>query len=85
MELNQKVFNKNLLCPDYDEILNSYQSNPSSSAINPMATMNTVKQRHLEDDDCFMDDVGNEGVNLVGVASSHNSEEEFYTGETPVE
>lgn len=42
-----------------------------------MATMNTQKNnRALEDDDCFMDDVGNEGINLIGVD---------YEDETPVE
>jgi hypothetical protein len=45
--------------------------------MNPMATMNTQKNnRALEDDDCFMDDVGNEGINLIGVD---------YEDETPVE
>ena len=49
-----------------------------------MATMNTLKHRPVEDDDCFMDDVGNEGMDLVGVASDRSSED-FYPMETPVE
>jgi hypothetical protein len=49
-----------------------------------MATMNTLKHRAVEDDDCFMDDVGNEGINLIGVASDR-SDEELCTSETPVE
>jgi hypothetical protein len=87
MDLNKQTFHQNLYSPDYENpdshlnILNSYNSNPSSSAINPMATMKTEKNRNLEDDDCFMDDVGNEGINLIGVAS----DEEAYPDETPVE
>lgn len=44
--------------------------------MNPMATMNTQKHRGPEEDDCFMDDVGNEGINLIGVD---------YEDDTPVE
>jgi hypothetical protein len=45
-----------------------------------MATMNTMKNRALEDEDCFMDDIGNEGINLIGVAS--DPDDDF---EPPVE
>ena len=39
--------------------------------------MNTQKNnRALDEDDCFMDDVGNEGINLIGVD---------YEDDTPVE
>ena len=45
--------------PEYDinassgsnlNILNSYASNPSSSAINPMTTMNTIKEYRLQNE-----------------------------------
>jgi hypothetical protein len=37
--------------------------------------MNTLKNRPLDDDDCFMDDIGNEGINLIGVASDRSSDD----------
>lgn len=46
-----------------------------------MATKNTQKNPVMDDDDCFMDDIGNEGINLIGVASDR-SDDDF---EPPVE
>jgi hypothetical protein len=82
MDLNHSKFNKDLYSPDDFNILNSYQSNPSSQAMNPLATMPT---RKMDEDDCFMDDVGNEGIKLIGVACDGRSDQDFFCEETPIE